>query len=119
MSEISNRIDMVLTKNKLRRIDLSRNTGIPESTIRKWITGSVPSVEAAYKVSKYLNVSLEWLVTGVEPAPSDKLVLNDKERELIEIFRHLDNRDQTSVLMLAQGLESQYSDSKVARISDA
>lgn len=118
MSEISNRIDTILAKNKLRRIDLARATGLGESTIRSWVDKK-PTAEKLYPVAQFLGVSMEYLVTGVEPAPSDKLVLNDKERELIEIFRHLDNRDQTSVFMLAQGLESQYSDSKVARISDA
>lgn len=112
MSDISSRIDNLLSKNNLRRIDLVRGTGINEGTIRNWIKGSVPSAEAAYKVAKYFNVSVEWLITGISENEKDtdtKIVLSEEERALIEIFRHLDDRDKNAVLTLAKSLENQYS----------
>lgn len=111
MSEISNRIDDLLSQNKLKRIDLVKATGIGESTIRAWIKGSVPSAEAAYKVAQYLGVTVEWLVTGIDNKSENQnlKMYTEQERELIEIFRHLDDRDKNAVLTLAQSLESQYS----------
>jgi len=110
MSDISSRIDNLLSQNNLRRIDLVRGTGINEGTIRNWIKGTIPSAEAACKVAKYLNVSVEWLITGETSGSShNELVLNEEERALIDIFRHLDNRDKNAVLTLAKSLEDQYS----------
>lgn len=110
MSEISNRIDNLLSQNKLKRIDLVKATGIGESTIRAWIKGSIPSAEAAYKVAQYLGVTVEWLVTGENKNPINELkTYTEQERELINIFRNLDDRDKNAVITLAQSLESQYS----------
>lgn len=111
MSEISARIDNLLSEQLKKRSDLVRATGIPESTIRGWYRGTTPSAEAAYKVAQYLNVTVEWLVTGIENKSENQnlKMYSEQERELIEIFRHLDERDKNAVLTLAQSLESQYS----------
>lgn len=112
MSEITARIDVKLSEMKKRRADLSRATDINESTIRKWITGSTPNAEALYKVSQYLNVSMEYLVTGVteDTAEYERMEnLSEEENELIQAFRNLDEHDKNAVLTLAKSLESQYS----------
>ena len=108
MSEISSRIDNLLSKNKLSRAQLARDTGIPATTIKSWIKGSVPSAEAAYKVAQYLNVTVEWLITGKPESENKNLILSKSESELIEIFRKLDERDQQTLLTLAGSLEKQY-----------
>ena len=112
MSEITSRIDELLSNKKKKRVDLERNTGIPGSTIRSWITGSKPNAEALYKVSQYLNVSMEYLVTGVaeDTAEYERTEnLSEEENELIQAFRNLDEHDKNAVLTLAKSLESQYS----------
>lgn len=108
MSEISSRIDNLLTQNNLKRADLVRGTGISEGTIRGWIKGQIPSAEAAYKVAKYFNVTVEWLITGKPENENKNLILSKSENELIEIFRKLDARDQQTLLNLASSMEKQY-----------
>lgn len=108
MSELTNRIESLLIQNQLKRADLCRATEIPDSTIRKWIKGSVPSAEAALKIAKYFGVTIEWLLTGESQEAFTTLVLSESEKELIEVFRHLDERDKNAVLTLANSLESQY-----------
>ena len=111
MSEISSRIDNALSEKQITRAELSRQTGIPVTTIKSWISGAIPNAEAAYKVAQYLGVTVEWLVTGIENKSENQNLktYSEQERELIEIFRHLDERDKNAVLTLAQSLESQYS----------
>lgn len=112
MSELTNRIDTLLSEKNKRRADLSRETGIAVTTIRSWIKGSVPSAEAAYKIAKYFNVTLEWLLTGEGESPEAKPTteeFSDTEKELIYIFRNLDDRDKNAVMSLAKTLEEQYS----------
>ena len=111
MSEISARIDNKLLEQSKKRADLVRATGISEGTVRGWIKGAIPNAEAAYKVAQYLGVTVEWLVTGIDNKSENQnlKMYTEQERELIEIFRHLDDRDKNAVLTLAQSLESQYS----------
>lgn len=109
MSEISSRIDNLLTQKQLTRAELARAIDIPVTTIKSWIRGSVPSAEAAYKISQYLGVTVEWLVTGEEKNDCQKIDISEEERALIDIFRHLDERDKNAVITLAKSLESQYS----------
>lgn len=108
MSEISSRIDNLLTENHLKRADLVRGTGISEGTIRGWIKGQTPSAEAACKVAQYFHVTVEWLVTGKPEIKNKNLILSKSESELIEIFRKLDARDQQTLLNLASSMEKQY-----------
>lgn len=111
MSEITARIDTLLVQSNQKRADLVRATGISEGTIRSWIKGSVPSVEAALKVAQYFNVSVEWLVTGKDQNTQPQKILSNEERELIEIFRVLDERDKLDLLENARIKRSHYSDS--------
>lgn len=116
MSEISSRIDNALSEKQITRAELSRQTGIPVTTIKSWISGAIPNAEAAYKVAQYLGVTVEWLVTGIK---SEGIIkeYTEQERELIDIFRNLDERDKNAVITLAQSLESQYSNSKESNSS--
>lgn len=117
MSEISSRIDNALSEKQITRAELSRQTGIPVTTIKSWISGAIPNAEAAYKVAQYLGVTVEWLVTGIETNQTEIKKYTEQERELIDIFRNLDERDKNAVITLAQSLESQYSSSKESNTS--
>lgn len=107
------RIDSLLKENNLCRADIERGTGINEGTIRGWYKGRVPSAETLLLVAQYFNVTVEWLLTGESDSQDKHPIFSKEERELIEIFRHLDERDKNAVLTLAQSLESQYSNSKI------
>lgn len=105
MEKLTERMDYLLSSSNQRRADLVRGTGISEGTIRSWYTrGACPSVEAAYKVAQYFGVTVEWLVTGKE----QKDTLSAEEKELLELFRTLDERDKQTILTLSRSLESQY-----------
>lgn len=65
MSGLSNRIENLLAIQGLRRIDLSRGTGINESTIRNWQrTESSPKYSDILRVAYYLRTTPEYLYTG-------------------------------------------------------
>lgn len=105
MSELTNRIELLLSENKMRCSDLARGAGISDTTIRSWFNrNSIPSVEAAYKVAQYFRVTVEWLVTG----QNTKFDLTKDERELVEIFRCLDERDQLTIITIERTLCAQY-----------
>ena len=105
MSELSERIEKLIYEKNISRTELARQTGTKESTVRNWsVRDSSPSVEAAYKVAQYFGVTVEWLVTGTDKEDS----LSAEEKELLELFRTLDERDKQTILTLSRSLEAQY-----------
>lgn len=120
MSDISSRIDMLLSSRHKKRIDLVKATGLNESTIRGWNRGCSPSSDALYKVAQYFGVTMEWLTTGEDYSHDSDFVLTEDERTLIELYRHLDKRDKNAVATLNRALESQYhaDDSQMVALAD-
>lgn len=106
MSTLTDRIDSLLTERNLRRADLCRAINISDSTIRTWITrGACPSAELALKVAQFFGVSVEYLLTGVNPGEVPNLYLDKSEEEIIDIYRSLDKRGKTELYNIAQILE--------------
>lgn len=78
MNKFLETVDKELDYACINRADLSRDIGIAGSTVRSWFfKDSFPPVDAAYRVAKRLNCSVEYLVTGDES-------LNVKEYKIKE-----------------------------------
>jgi transcriptional regulator with XRE-family HTH domain len=53
----------------------ARRTGIPHSTLRRYESGTQPSLDKAVEIAAALRVRLEWLATGEGPMrPGDVLM---------------------------------------------
>lgn len=90
MSLITDRINEQLNYLGLSRADMCRFTGISESTIRNWIRGTSPQAEMLFKVARFLNVSLEYLITGENPPPKTEKVIKNYDSDISEIVELLE-----------------------------
>lgn len=65
---IGKRIDTRLNQINWRDSELARRAGVPRSTISRIVSGEIksPRAEVLEALSKALNVSIDWLVTGKE-----------------------------------------------------
>ena len=62
----------ILEEKGLRKSDLVNNLHIPDSTVRGWWSkDSMPALDIAFKVADFLNVPLEYFITG-KPAKEKK-----------------------------------------------
>lgn len=82
MSDISNRIKLKLEEKGLRQLDLAKATGVSTAAVNKWISGNTKNLksENLIAISKYLGVTIEWLVTGkadVVSLPFNKVTVED------------------------------------------
>lgn len=69
-----------------------------------WKKGNkLPSASHLYKLAKYMNVSMEWLIAGDE-ADKDGVPPSDDERRLLENYRELDELDKGVVRQTADAL---------------
>lgn len=72
--------------------------GIPSSTISNWKTrNNSPKVSDLVKIAEYKKVSLEWLITGQE-----KEGLSADERNMLEAYRLLDEKDRQELKAIAE-----------------
>ena len=107
--DVGKRIAKKLEELKLKQVDARKATGLSKNAISNYISGNrIPDTASAYKLSKLLHVSMEWLLTGEEHVQEEYLIsdqrskyevdplwpLSEPERDMLWKYRQLDERDQ-------------------------
>lgn len=68
------RIDSVLKKRNLKRKAVADAVGISLQPFTSWANrGSIPGADIAYHIAEYLDVSVDWLLTGIEKTQNSNL----------------------------------------------
>ena len=61
------RVNQLLKKAKTTQRELANYLGIPQRTLENWIyRGNLPLINEGYRMAKFLNVSVDFLITGKE-----------------------------------------------------
>ena len=61
------RLKNLLEKNNISVSELAKETGIPATNIRQWLTGTAPNINQIDKVAQYFQMSVDELVFGRKP----------------------------------------------------
>lgn len=92
----------------INRKTLAHEAGFDVSLIGKGIkTGSAPSADTAVRIAKILNVSVEYLVTGIPPTENQSTVafrMLKKYRMHMNTLEHLDESTRLAIIELAEKL---------------
>lgn len=100
------RIKQALKIRGLRQSDLVKITGIGKSAISQYISGKyIPKQTATYKIAKALNVSEAWLMgynVPIQRVEEIKSVINQEEKNLLNLFNKLDTVDKRETLDFIQ-----------------
>jgi len=84
----------IKTKNTTQEW-IAGKIGVPLSTFRKWMTRKTyPDIREGVEIAKLLEISAEYLVTGVEPKN-----FNNTEQELVRAYRKLSSTDQKKFML--------------------
>jgi transcriptional regulator with XRE-family HTH domain len=95
------RIQYLMEQNNITSSKLCSDLGLAKSSITDWKKGKAkPSVEALIKISRYFNVSLDWLITGKEYEKK----ISDEELEILEIYNRLDSEKKAEARGFIKGL---------------
>lgn len=80
----------LLNERGKRPSDLTEATGISSTVFSEWKSGkSQPKVDKLVKIARYLGTSVEYLVTGEDPAQLPQIVLSSDEEDLLASYRKL------------------------------
>ena len=133
--EITQRIFDLLQQQNKKQSDLARFLDVRVATISEWKRNRcTPSVSVIGKIAEFLGVSVDYLVTGKEYAPTPSQTVNqgifgdrnhnntvtingngaveisEFESELVRICASLDIRRKNALLTYAYKLENEMSE---------
>ena len=93
------RIKKLKSSRKITNDKLSEMTGIPLGTLSKLLAGisDSPKLSNIVAISRALDCSLDWLITGV-PENTNNYTLEPDEMTLVESYRELDSYGRTLTL---------------------
>ena len=104
-------VDAELNFKGMNRKTLAQEANFDVSSIGKGIkTGSAPSADTAVRIAKILNVSVEYLVTGipldsVESQTTAASLAFKKYRSFMNTLEHLDENTRQAIIELAEKLD--------------
>lgn len=100
--QVSDLIDRMKSIKPLK--DIIEATGIPQPNISAWKTrNSFPKADDLYKIAKYLDVSMEYLLTGIESGKNQP-ELSEKEIEIIKQYRKCDLQSKNHIELIVEAL---------------
>ena len=83
-ADILRNIDVLATKQHVAKYKMAKDLGISRSSIQNWNkTGSYPTVDKIYKIARYLDTTVEFLMTGEESKSKAE------EQKILEDFNKL------------------------------
>ncbi len=62
-------LEKLLKDKGISARELSRRTGIPQSTLNNYLSGREPKVENVLILAKFFGTTIEFLLTGVDDRP--------------------------------------------------
>lgn len=84
MGKFSENLKSLMKEKRLTARHVSKQTGIPESTLSEWCGGREAKFnDSILKLARFLGVSVEFLLTGREP---ESEIVGDLVEELAEGF---------------------------------
>ena len=95
------RIKKLKSTRKITNDRLSEMTGIPLGTLSKLLAGisDSPKLSNIVAISRALDCSLDWLITGV-PENTNNYTLESDEMTLVESYRELDSYGRALTLAI-------------------
>lgn len=97
-TDIGLRIKCKLDEFNLKQKDLVELTNLSKNTISNYISGNrIPDTNAIYKISKVLNTSIEWLLTG-EKSSNFERTLDKEDYELLNLYSSCSSDNKKYIL---------------------
>ncbi len=95
-----------MNKKNVTPYNVSKNTGIATSTLSDWKNGkSMPKPDKMQRIADYLDLNLEYLLTGKEPVD---LIFTDNNAEfIVEVTKMAKNKEFVERIKKYMSLKSE------------
>ena len=103
MINFAEKIDLILQEKKISTYKMCKDTGISQQTYVNWKKGTVPAIDKAIRILKYLEVSADEFFE-INPINN----LNENEQELLKYFNLLPEREQIKTIGIMEDKAQKY-----------
>jgi transcriptional regulator with XRE-family HTH domain len=101
---IVERIDAKLDARNESRKHIISVAGLKSvQSITDWKKGSMPAADTLFYIADYLQVSVRWLLTGVDDSD-----LAQDEQDMLSAYNRLSNEGKAAALAAVRGLEAAF-----------
>lgn len=101
---VAERIINLIDSNNVKQKDFALAIGTKEQTVSAWRKrGSNPSVDLIVPISRFFDISVEYILTG-ENATKSAPHLTKDEKELLENYRLLDDKQKKAIISHSESL---------------
>lgn len=107
MEKFGERLKIALKSSGYTQSKITEELNLSKNAITNYVNGRLPKADILYNIAKTLNVSMEWLLTGIEFESkfNDKktsfnqnfIELNERELNVINLYRKLNNDTQRQI----------------------
>lgn len=100
--EVFDRIDNIMKRKRKKNIDLVNYLGLTRTTYDNWRRGKSESyMDHIDKISDFLNVNPNYLLTGNEKYEEQIYTITIKEEKLLKLFRSISDKEADVLLNIA------------------
>ena len=106
---ITERIFSEIQQKHINQKEFARQIGVNEKTFSSWkVKNTLPAADKISIISDLLGVSTDYLLTGKEKSPNAEQTAKEQltadERELVELYKSLSEKDKIRVTERARAL---------------
>ena len=100
---VGERISKRLGEMGLKQVDVCNSINISKNTMSNYVSGKrIPDTMVIYKLSKFLSVSIEWLLVGEESDSNTNQMkthpLKNVDLEMFALYHQLTEREKGKVI---------------------
>lgn len=105
--DFATRLAQILQDLHIPKSNLALNLDVSPAAVTGWLNGKKPMLGHLIQLSKTLNISLDWLITGRGPAYlHGPLHLSPHEENILLLLRNLPQGSIDTLIQLLSGLTS-------------
>lgn len=109
--QFSDILRILRTKNRLSQKDIGDIVGISSQAVSKWENGvSQPDNDSLIKLSKYFNVSVDYLLGNTDTENQTIKYDNELEKVLFSKAKDLSDKDKEAVLNIINAIKKEVDD---------
>ncbi|MBN4067769.1 MAG: hypothetical protein COA82_12315 [Alkaliphilus sp.] len=83
--EFGERLRVAIKTAGVTQKDIAQKINISKTAVNNYVGGRIPNAIILYRISNFLNTTIEWLFTGENPVSSNAS-FNEEEFELISLY---------------------------------
>ncbi len=100
------RVDALCSEKGISADRLCKELGLSNATATKWRKGAEPRNSTKKAIADYFGVSLEY-ISGESEEKAPTTSRSECERELMEVFKTLDEQGQQTLIAVARQMRKQ------------